>query len=92
MAAYLRRYVLNTRNPKDYHVAMYVRLSKKDEREDPSQSVTNQESLLREFVKQHRFSGFDICVDDGWSGTSLTDPAFSILDQAIFQGFALIAG
>lgn len=35
-----------TSNPKDCHVAKYVRLSKKDEREDPSQSVTNQESTL----------------------------------------------
>ena len=43
-------------------------------------------------VKQQRFSGFDICVDDGWSGTNLTDSAFSILDQAISRVFALIAG
>ena len=57
MVAYIRLYVLETRNLMDY-----------------------QESLLREFVKQQRFSGFDICVDDGWSDTNLTDSAFSILD------------
>lgn len=68
MVAYIRMYVLETRNLMDY-----------------------QESLLREFVKQQRFSGFDICVDDGWSNTNLTDPASSILDQAILLGFALIA-
>lgn len=35
-------------NPMDYHVALYIRLSKEDESEGPSQSVTNQKSLLDE--------------------------------------------
>lgn len=61
---------LEISNPMDYHVALYIRLSKEDESEGPSQSVQNQESLLREFVKQHRLSVFDTYVDDGWSGTS----------------------
>ena len=34
-------------SPMDYHVALYIRLSKEDENEGPSQSVQNQESLLR---------------------------------------------
>ena len=38
-------------NPKDYCVALYIRLSKEDENEGPSQSVTNQKSLLNEFVQ-----------------------------------------
>ena len=68
---------LEISNPMDYHVALYIRLSKEDENEGPSQSVQNQESLLREFVQQHRLSVFDTYVDDGWSGTSLTAPASS---------------
>lgn len=28
-------------NPMDYHVALYIRLSKEDETEGPSKSVTN---------------------------------------------------
>ena len=55
---------LEISNPMDYHVALYIRLSKEDENEGPSQSVQNQESLLREFVQQHRLSLFDIYVDD----------------------------
>ena len=51
-------------NPTDYHVALYIRLSKEDENEGPSQSVQNQESLLREFVQQHRLSVYDTYVDD----------------------------
>ena len=67
---------LEISNPMDYHVALYIRLSKEDENEGPSQSVQNQESLLREFVQQHRLSVFDTYVDDGWSGTNFDRPSF----------------
>ena len=67
---------LEISNPMDYHVALYIRLSKEDENEGPSQSVQNQESLLREFVEQHRLSVFDTYVDDGWSGTNFDRPDF----------------
>ena len=33
------------------------------ESEGPSQSVTNQQSLLNEFVQQHRLSVFDIYIE-----------------------------
>lgn len=67
---------LEISNPMDYHVALYIRLSKEDESAGPSQSVQNQESLLREFVQQHRLSVFDTYVDDGWSGTNFDRPSF----------------
>ena len=50
-------------NPMDYHVALYIRLSKEDENEGPSQSVQNQESLLREFVQQHRLNVYNTYID-----------------------------
>ncbi|MFB2011186.1 recombinase family protein [Flintibacter sp. P01028] len=67
---------LEISNPMEYHAALYIRLSKEDESEGPSQSVQNQESLLREFVQQHRLSVYDTYVDDGWSGTSFDRPSF----------------
>ncbi len=67
---------LEISNPMDYHAALYIRLTKEDESEGPSQSVQNQESLLREFVQQHRLSVYDTYVDDGWSGTNFDRPAF----------------
>ena len=67
---------LEISNPIDYHAALYIRLSKEDESEGPSQSVQNQESLLREFVQQHRLTVFDTYVDDGWSGTNFDRPSF----------------
>lgn len=63
-------------NPMDYHVALYIRLSKEDESEGPSQSVTNQKSLLDEFVRKHRLQVYETYVDDGYSGTSFDRPAF----------------
>ena len=67
---------LEISNPMDYHVALYIRLSKEDENEGPSESVTNQKSLLNEFVQQHRLSVYDTYIDDGWSGTNFDRPDF----------------
>ena len=49
--------------PMDYHVGLYIRLSKEDENEGPSESVTNQKSLLDEFVQKHRLSVYDTYID-----------------------------
>ena len=67
---------LEISNPMDYHVALYIRLSKEDENEGPSESVTNQKSLLNAFVKEHRLSVYDTYVDDGWCGTNFDRPDF----------------
>ena len=74
---------LEISNPMDYHVALYIRLSKEDETEGASQSVTNQKSLLNEFVQQHRLSVYDTYVDDGWSGTSFDRPDFQRMIEDI---------
>ena len=70
---------LEISNPMDYRVGLYIRLSKEDENEGPSESVTNQKSLLDEFVKEHRLSVYDTYIDDGWSGTSFDRPDFKRL-------------
>ena len=54
---------LTISNPTEYHAALYIRLSKEDECEGPSQSVTNQQSLLNEFVKEHRIDVYDTYID-----------------------------
>lgn len=55
---------------------LYIRLSKEDENEGPSQSVTNQQSLLNESAEQNHLPVYDTYVDDGWSGTSFDRPSF----------------
>lgn len=68
---------LEISNPMDYHVGLYIRLSKEDENEGPSESVTNQRSLLNEFIKKNRLSVYDVYIDDGWSGTNFDRPEFN---------------
>lgn len=63
-------------NPMDYHVALYIRLSKEDENEGPSESVNNQKSLLTEFVQKNRLTVFDTYIDDGYSGGNYDRPDF----------------
>lgn len=65
--------MLEISNPADYRAALYIRLSKEDEREGPSESVSNQQSLLNEFVRRRRLSVYDTYIDDGWSGTDFVE-------------------
>ena len=74
---------LQIRDPKSYQVALYIRLSREDESEGPSQSITNQQSLLENFVKQHHLSVYDTYIDDGWSGTNFDRPGFQRMIDAI---------
>ena len=84
---------LEISNPMDYHAALYIRLSKEDESEGPSQSVQNQESLLREFVQQHRLSVYDTYIDGssivGLSQKELAKQVFSDLVQ-LFSHFTTL--
>ncbi len=73
-------------SPEGYHAALYIRLSKEDENEGPSESVTNQKSLLNEFVRQHRLSVYDTYIDDGWSGTNFDRPEFQRMIGDIESG------
>ena len=77
---------LEISNPKDYHAALYIRLSKEDENEGPSGSVTNQQSLLHAFVREHRLDVYDTYIDDGWSGTSFDRPGFQRMLRDIEAG------
>ena len=54
---------LEISNPMDYHAALYIRLSKEDESEGPSESVNNQQSLLDEFGQKHRLSVYDTYIE-----------------------------
>jgi len=77
---------LEISNPKAYHAALYIRLSKEDENEGPSGSVTNQQSLLHAFVREHRLDVYDTYIDDGWSGTSFDRPGFQRMLRDIEAG------
>ncbi|MDD5919184.1 MAG: recombinase family protein [bacterium] len=47
-----------------YQAALYIRLSREDENEGPSESIANQRSLLDAYVQQNGISVYDTYVDD----------------------------
>ena len=51
---------LEISNPMDYHVALYIGLSKEDESAGPSQSVQNQESLLGVFCSLFCYKEYEL--------------------------------
>lgn len=70
---------LEISKPMDYRVGLYIRLSKEDDREGQSESVSNQLSMLRDFTKERRLDVYDTYIDDGWSGTNYDRPGFNRL-------------
>lgn len=66
-------------NPMDYHAGLYIRLSKEDDSDGLSQSVSNQLSMLKSFAGERHLNVYDIYIDDGWSGTNFDRPDFKRL-------------
>lgn len=73
-------------NPMDYKAALYIRLSKEDDNEKESQSVTNQRGMLQTFVDKYRIDVFDTYIDDGFSGTNFDRPGFKRMVSDIELG------
>ena len=53
-----------------YNTALYLRLSRDDELQGESSSITTQRSMLRLYAKEHHLNVIDEYIDDGWSGTN----------------------
>ena len=66
--------------------ALYCRLSRDDEQLGESNSIKNQKSILSKYAKDNNFINTKFFVDDGYSGTSSTRPAFMELMELAEQG------
>ena len=75
---------------KNYFVAIYIRLSKEDikenGKEDESESIQNQKTLLTKYVTETGYTLVDIYVDDGFTGTNFDRPAFQRMLRDIEAG------
>lgn len=60
----------------DKITALYCRLSRDDELQGESNSITNQKSIVEKYAKENGFKNTKFFVDDGYSGVSFTRPAF----------------
>ena len=68
----------------NYKVALYIRLSREDEDKDnQSESIMNQKSLLLQYVNENNLEVYDIYIDDGYSGTNFDRPSFNRLIKDI---------
>ena len=66
--------------------ALYCRLSRDDEQEGESNSITNQKSILERYAKENGFRSTRFFVDDGFSGTNFARPAFTEIMELAEQG------
>ena len=69
-----------------YRAALYIRLSREDETDGPSESVSNQRAMLEDFARQRGVPVAGLYVDDGWSGTSFNRPEFRRMLRDIEAG------
>jgi DNA invertase Pin-like site-specific DNA recombinase len=79
-------------NNDSFRLGSYLRLSKEDtnklyKRENESESIINQRSLIMNYIKDNGFTFVKEYVDDGFSGTTFDDrPAFQEMLNDIEQG------
>ena len=60
----------------DKITALYCRLSRDDDMAGESNSIINQKSILSKYAKDNKFQNIKFFVDDGYSETNFTRPAF----------------
>ena len=60
----------------DKITALYCRLSRDDELSGESNSIKNQKLILSKYAQDNKFQNIQFFVDDGYSGTTFTRPAF----------------
>lgn len=73
---------------KEYHTALYLRLSKEDRKDKESDSITNQRLLLHNYLEHHpEFLFYKEYIDDGETGTNFNRPQFQQMMDDLDKGF-----
>lgn len=67
---------------------LYERLSRDDENQGESYSITNQKKLLENYAEEHNFFNTKHFTDDGISGTRFDRPGFLAMSKVISEGKA----
>lgn len=74
------------RSSRENRAALYMRLSKDDERTKESQSISTQRKMLRSYALENGFEIAGEYADDGYSGTTFDRPKFSEMIGDIEKG------
>ena len=79
-----RRKPMETKKTK--YTALYERLSRDDEMQGESNSITNQKKYLEEYARSQGFKNIRHFTDDGYSGVDFNRPGFQSLIAAVEAG------
>ena len=66
--------------------ALYERLSRDDELQGESNSISNQKKYLEDYARQNGFRNLVHFTDDGYTGTNFNRPGFNALLQEVEAG------
>ena len=69
-----------------YKVGIYLRLSRDDEKDDESQSISNQRDFIMSYIIRNNLMLIDEYIDDGISGTQFDRDGWNRLIQDIENG------
>ena len=56
---------------------LYGRLSKEDEQNGESNSITNQRKILTKYAEENGFEDYEFVFDDGYSGSNFDRPSLN---------------
>ncbi len=71
---------------KEKITALYERLSRDDEQQGESNSITNQKKYLEDYARSKGFRNIRHFTDDGYSGTNFNRPGFTALLEEVKAG------
>lgn len=69
-----------------YNTALYLRLSRDDELQGESGSISTQRQMLTQYCREQGLRVYDEYVDDGYSGTNFERPGFQRMLDDIEDG------
>lgn len=76
----------NQNNKRQNICALYQRLSRDDELQGESNSISNQKKILEDYAHKNGFLNLRSYTDDGWSGTNFERPGFQQMLADIENG------
>ncbi len=69
-----------------YNTALYLRLSRDDDMQGESGSISTQRDMLTQYCREQNMNIVGEYVDDGWSGTNFERPSFQRMIDDIEDG------
>ena len=75
------------KNQSNIVTALYCRLSREDDMQGDSNSISNQKALLLKYAKEYGLSNTKFFVDDGYTGTNFNRPGWTEMMDAVKAGY-----